>query len=82
MINIFLLKELKKVRLYFNLEDAHLNAVIITVNLMSIVGEVPEAFIVHRENPRHPCHQNLSLLKNNSACNVCNNHLLACFIFR
>ena len=37
------------------MQDAHLNAVIITVNLMSVVGEVPQAFIVHRENPRHSC---------------------------
>ena len=65
------------------MQDAHLNAVIITVNLMSVVGEVPQAFIVHRENPRHSCpSKNLSLLKKNSACKGCNYHLLACFIFR
>ena len=61
----------------------HLNAVIVTVDLMAIVGKVPQAFIVHRENPRHPPrHKNLSLLKINSACKGFNNHLLACFIFR
>ena len=49
---------------------------------MSIVGEVPQAFIVHRENPRHPQHKNLSLLKKNSACKGWNDHLVACFIFR
>ena len=48
------LKSLKRAKLYPNLEDTHLNAVIVTVNLMSIMGEVPQAFIIHRENPRHP----------------------------
>ena len=48
------LRSLQKAQFYLNLEDAHLNTVIVTVNLMSIVGEVPQAFIVHRENPRHP----------------------------
>ena len=65
-----------------NLDEAHLDAVIITVNLMPVVSEVPQAFIVHRENPRHPQHKNLSLLKKNSACKGWNDHLVACFIFR
>ena len=73
--------------MYPNLEDTHLNAVIVTVNLMSIMGEVPQAFIIHRENPRHPRSTKTSLpspfsLRKKSACNSCNNNLVACFIFR
>ena len=63
----------------------HLNAVIVTVDLMAIVGKVPQAFIVHRENPRHSQNEHLfpvpSLLKNPLAKNSYL-HPPVCFIFR
>ena len=52
---------------------------------MAIVGKVPQAFIVHRENPRHSQNEHLfpvpSLLKNPLAKNSYL-HLPVCFIFR
>ena len=36
------------------LPDPHLDAVIITVYLMAVAGQVSQTLIVHREDPGHP----------------------------